>query len=150
MASVHFGKSGKCSHRQTSTSTNMADVTVVGAAPLVVTDVFTDPELVTMIVTDEVETVHGSPVDYGGDYDDSDYKDIQNEFVTEDGEPGCYGGDGGVAGCDDPRDSIARSWWLGVILVLQMDIVGFSRMSGRANRVRVRRGQRPNRANRAC
>ena len=50
----------------------VADVAVVGAAPLVVTDVFTEPELVTMIVTDEVETVDGNPVDYGGDYDDSD------------------------------------------------------------------------------
>ena len=57
----------------------VADVTVVGAAPLVVTHVFTDPEL----VTDEVETVHESPVDYGDDYDDSDCKDIRNAFVTE-------------------------------------------------------------------
>ena len=36
---------------------DVADVAVAGAAPLVVTDVFTDPELVTMIVTDEVETI---------------------------------------------------------------------------------------------
>ena len=75
---------------------------VVGAAPLVVTGVFTDPELVTTIVTDEVETVHGSPVDYGIDYDDSDYKDIWNEFVTVNGVPVCYGGDGDDAGCEDP------------------------------------------------
>ena len=44
----------------------------VDQVPLVFTDVFTEPELVTMIVTDEVETVDGNPVDYGGDYDDSD------------------------------------------------------------------------------
>ena len=35
----------------------VADVAIAGAAPLVVTDV------VTMRVTDEVETVDGSPVD---------------------------------------------------------------------------------------
>ena len=75
----------------------------------VVSGVFTGPERVTMIVTDEVETVHGSPVDYGGDGDD--------------------------AGCEDLRDIIARSGWLGVILVLQMDIVGFTRMSGRPSRL---------------
>ena len=43
--------------------------------------------------------MHGSPVDYGDDYDDSDYKDIRNAFVTEDGVPACYGGDGDNAGC---------------------------------------------------
>ena len=57
--------------------------------------------------------------------------DIRNEFVTVDGVPVCYGGDGDDAGCEDRRDIIARSGWIGVILALQMDIVGFSRMSGR-------------------
>ena len=45
------------------------------------------------------------------------------------------GGDGDDAGCEDPLDIIARSGWIGVILVLQMDIVGFSRMSGRSSRL---------------
>ena len=36
---------------------------------------FTKPELVVMVVADEVETVDGIPVYYGGDYDDSDYED---------------------------------------------------------------------------
>ena len=76
----------------------MADVAVVGRRPWLLL-VFTDTELVTMIVTDEVETVHGSPVDYDGDYDDSDYKDSQTEFVTVDGVSVCYGGDGDDAGC---------------------------------------------------
>ena len=113
----------------------VADMAVAGAAPLVVTYVFTDPELVTMIVTDEVETVQVSREDYDSDYDDSDNKDIQIEVVTVDGVPVCYGDDGDDARCEDPRDIIARSAWLGVILVLQMDIVGFSRMSGRPSRL---------------
>ena len=61
----------------------------MGRRPWLLLMCLPDPELVTMIVTDEVETVHGSPVDYGGDCDDSDYKDIRNEFVTEDGVPAC-------------------------------------------------------------
>ena len=88
-----------------------------------------------MIVTDEVETMHGSPVDYAGDYDDSDYKDIRNEFVTVDGVSVCYGCDGDDAGCQDPRDIITRSGWIGVSLALQMDIVYLSRMSGRPSRM---------------
>ena len=55
--------------------------------------------------------------------------------MTVDGVPICYGGDGDDAGCDDPRDIIARSGWIGVILVLQMDIVGFPRMSGWPSRL---------------
>ena len=37
--------------------------------PLAVADVFTELELVTVKVADEVETVDGIPVFYGGDYD---------------------------------------------------------------------------------
>ena len=88
-----------------------------------------------MIVVDEVETVDGSPVDYGGDCDDSDCKDIRNGFETVDGVPVCYGGDGDDFGCEDPRDISARSGWIGVILALRMDIVGFSRMLGRPSRI---------------
>ena len=102
----------------------VADVAVFGAAPLVVTGMFPDTELVTMIVTDDVETVHGSPVDYDDDYDDSDYKDSRNEFVTVDGASVCNGGDGDDAGCKDP----------GMSLALRMDIVDLSRMSGRPSR----------------
>ena len=51
------------------------------------------PDLVVMIVSDDVETVQGIPVDYGSDYDDSDYKDPRNEFETVDGMPVYYGGD---------------------------------------------------------
>ena len=39
----------------------VADVAVAGAAPLVLTDVFTDPGLVTMIVTDEGRQYMGVP-----------------------------------------------------------------------------------------
>ena len=85
------------------------DVAVAGAAPLAVPDMFTEPELVAMIVADEVQTVDGVPV--------------------------CFGGDGDDVGCEDPRDIIARSGWIGVTLALQMDIVGFSRMSGRPSRL---------------
>ena len=53
----------------------LADVAVAGVAPLAVPHVFTEPDLVTMIVADEVETVDGIPVYYGCDYDDSDYED---------------------------------------------------------------------------
>ena len=56
----------------------VADVAVAGVAPLAVPDVLDGPELVAMIVADEVETVDGIPVDYGGDYDDSDYRDPRN------------------------------------------------------------------------
>ena len=80
----------------------VADVAVAGAAPLVVTDVLTEPGLVAMIVADEVETVDGNPVDYGGDYDDSGYKDIRNEFVTMDGMPVYYDGDGDDSDYEDP------------------------------------------------
>ena len=51
----------------------VADVAVAGVAPLAVPDVFTEPELVAMMVADGVETVDGSPVDFGGACDDSDY-----------------------------------------------------------------------------
>ena len=67
----------------------VAGVAVTGTAPLAVPYVFTEPELVTMIVTDEVETVDGNPVDHGGDCDDSDCKDIRNGFETVDGVPAC-------------------------------------------------------------
>ena len=43
----------------------VADAAVAGAAPLAVPDVLTEPELVAMIVEDEVETVDGIPVYYG-------------------------------------------------------------------------------------
>ena len=60
----------------------VADVAVAGVAPLAVPDVFGGPELVAMIVADELDTMNGIPIDYGGDYDDSDYKDPRNEFET--------------------------------------------------------------------
>ena len=47
----------------------MADLAIAGAEPLAVPDVFTELELVTMKVADEVEAVDGIPVYYGGDYD---------------------------------------------------------------------------------
>ena len=95
-----------------------------------------------MIVTDDVEKVHGSPVDYGGDHDDSDYKDIRNGFETVDGVPVCYGGDADDAGCGDrqrPNRANRACWkW-------HPSRNGRKQYSGR-----VRQGQRPNRANRAC
>ena len=58
----------------------MADVAVAGEAPLVVPDVFDKPELVAMIVADEVDAVKGIPVEYGDNCDDSEYKDPRNKF----------------------------------------------------------------------
>ena len=74
----------------------VADVAVAGVAPQAVPDVFGGPELVVMIVADELDTMNGIPIDYGGDYDDSDYKDPRNEFETVDGMPVYYSG-GSVA-----------------------------------------------------
>ena len=102
----------------------VADVAVAGVAPLAVPDVLDGPELVAMIVADEVETVDGIPVDYGGDYDDSDYRDPRNEFETVDGMPVYYSGDYNDSDCEDPAILHMKSGWFGVILTLQMDIVG--------------------------
>ena len=112
-------------------SVGVVDVAVAGEAPLTVPDVFDGPELVAMIVADEVETVEGIPVDYGGDYDDSDYKDPRNEFETVDGMPVYYGGDFNNSDCEDPVILLTKIVWIGVILTLRMDIVGFSRMTGK-------------------
>ena len=49
--------------------------------------------------------------------------------------PVCYGGDGDDSDYEDPRDIITMSGWIGVILTLRMDIMGFSRMSGRPSRL---------------
>ena len=108
----------------------VVDVAVAGEAPLTVPDVFDRPELVAMIVAYEVETVEGIPVDYSGDYDDSDYKDPQNEFETMDGMPVYYGGDLNDSDCEDPLILLTKIGWIGVFLTLHMDIVGFSRMTG--------------------
>ena len=77
---------------------------MAGVAPLAVPDVFAGPELVAMIVADEVETVDGIPVYYGGDYDDSDYEDPRNEVETVDGIPVYYGGDNDDSDYEDPRN----------------------------------------------
>ena len=57
-----------------------------------------------MIVVDEVDTVDGIPVYYGGDYDDSDYEDPRDEEETVDGIPVYYGGDYDDSDYEDPRD----------------------------------------------
>ena len=88
----------------------LADVAVAGVAPLAVPDVFAGPELVAIIVVDEVETVDGIPVDYGGDYDDSDYKNPRNEFETVDGMPVYYGGEFNDSDCEDPCDIDYEEW----------------------------------------
>ena len=102
---------------------------MLGEAALVVPDVFDRPELVAMIVAGEVETVEGIAVKYGDDCDE--YKDPQNEFETVDGMPVYYGSDFNDSDCEDPVILLTKIGWSGVIFTLWMDIVGFSRMTGR-------------------
>ena len=89
----------------------VADVAVAGVATLAVPDVFAGPELVAMIVADEeVETVDGIPIYYGGDYDDSDYEDPRDEVETVDGIPVYSGGDFDDSDYEDPRDIFYEEW----------------------------------------
>ena len=109
----------------------VVDVAVAGEVLPAVSDVFDSPELVVMVGVGEVETVEGIPVYYGDDCDDSDYKDPRNEFETVDRMPVYYGGDFNYSDCEDPVILLTKIGWSGVILALRMDIVGFSRMTGR-------------------
>ena len=104
----------------------VADLDVAGAAPLAVPDVFTELELVTMKVTDEVETVDGIPVYYGGDYDG--LRDPEFDHV---GFIGNFDGQSESSEYEDPRDFFTMSGWIGVILMRRMDLMAFSRMTGR-------------------
>ena len=96
----------------------MADLGVAGAAPLAVPDVFTELELVTMKLADEVETVDGFPSYYGGDYDSLCDPECDNI-----GYIGNF--DGQSSEYEDPPG------WNGVILTRRMYLMDFLRRTGR-------------------
>ena len=109
----------------------VADVAVAGEAPLVVPDVLDRPELVAMIVAGEVETVEGIPVENGDDCDDSEYKDPGMNLRLWMGCPYITEVILMIRIVRIPVILRTKIGWSGVILMLQMDIVGFSRMTGR-------------------
>ena len=71
--------------------------------PLAVPDVFTELELVTMKVADQMETVDGIPVYYGGDYGglwDPEFDNV--------GYIGYFYGQSESSEYEDPRDFFLR------------------------------------------
>ena len=83
-----------------------------------------------MKVADEVETVDGIPVYYGGDYDglwDPEFDDV--------GYIGNLDGQSESSEYEDPQDFFTMSGWIGVILTRRTDLMAFSRRTGRPSRL---------------
>ena len=108
----------------------VTDLDVAGTAPLAVNDVFTELELVTMKVADEVETVDGISVYYGGDY-----AGLWNPEFDDVGYIGNFDGQFESSEYKDPWDFFTMSGCIGVISTRRMDLMALSRMMGRPSRL---------------